>query len=131
MRGVLVSGPHGSFLESDCSSHLTAKGFTWPDLIWLTFPPGPDGHPHLVNPAAYERVRKEIESFHLGRFDQVILTCVGILEAKDTIASVTLTRTGQAVPFGFGPGNDAPAQLLVYTSANTSVVRHRRHDHKP
>ena len=130
IRGTLLSGPHASFLKGNCPSHLTAKGFTWPDLIWLTFPPGPDGHSRIVDTAAHEKVRKAINAFHLGQLDQVILTYVGILDAKDTIANVSVTRTGQAVGIGFGPDAAAPAQLLVYTVAEPLVVRHKESNKK-
>ena len=125
VRGTLLSGPHGSFITGDCSFRLTVKGFTWPNLIWLTYPRGPDGRRHEIDSAADERVRNAIKGFHLRESDQVLLTYIGILEAKDIITSVTTTRTGQVLGLGFGPDVDAPAQLLVYSAAHPSVVRHK------
>jgi hypothetical protein len=124
VRGALVSGGHGSFLSGECPSHVTMKGFTWPDVIWLTFPQSSEGR-SAVDMTAHERVQKTIKGLRVREGDQVIVTYVGVLEAKDLAESVGVSSTGQVVGFGFGPDNDAPAQLLIRTVMDPSVLRHK------
>ena len=126
VRGVLVTGGHGSFLSSTCPSHLTTKGFTWPDVIWLTDPKNSEGRRVEADTNAHERVRYTISQFHLREGDQVMVTYVGMLEAKDLAQSVGANRAGQIVALGFGPGGDAPAQLVVETVKDPSVMHKKK-----
>jgi hypothetical protein len=67
VRGVIVGGGHGSFLSGSCSSHFTTKGFTWPDVIWLTNPRTPKGQLFEVDVEAHKRVQKAIKRLPLAR----------------------------------------------------------------
>lgn len=121
VRGVVVSGGHGSFLSGTCKSHIITKGFEWPDTIWLVNPRDSKGL-FEADKKADEKVRNEIKRLSLGPKDRLVLTYVGSLETKD-LAERVETRAGHSVPFGFGPDNDAPAQLTVKTVMDPNVLR--------
>jgi len=53
------------------------------------------------------------------------VTYEGTLEAKDLTESVSLNRAGKLAGFGFGPGVDAPAQLIIKTARDPAVIRHQ------
>lgn len=122
VRGVII-GAEGSFLMGRCPTHITVKGFTWPDLIWLTFPENSERHRFAPDITAHEKVQNEIKRLHPRKSDQIILTYVGVLEVEDLVKNVQMSRTGRMVSFGFGPDNDAPAQLLVQTVRDPCVLR--------
>lgn len=120
VRGI-VSGGQGTFLIDRCQSKLTVKGFTWPDAIWLEFPR--DDTPFEADLDAYFRIREAIKHLRQHKDDQVMITVVGLLEAKDLDKVTGLNSLGKPIGFGFGAGNLAPAQLVVKTEMNPSVVR--------
>ena len=124
IRGVITGGGHGTFLSGECTSHLSVKGFTWRDAIWLTNPTGPQGVREL-DTEARERVRREIRRLRPGQNDRVVVTYTGTLEIKDLEASVVVRPSGQPVAFGFGPDLDAPAQLIITGAKDPEVIRHK------
>jgi hypothetical protein len=124
VRGVLVGGEHGSFLSGACGRHITTKGFTWPDVIWLTNPRDSKGM-FTADKKAHEQVRNEIRQLRLRPKDKLVLTYVGTLETRDLGESVVVNRAGDLVGFGYGPDSDAPAQLIVKTVKDPEVLRQK------
>jgi hypothetical protein len=78
LQGQTVAGGHGSFLTGTCQPRLVARGFTWPDAIWLSPQPSPDAYDYQAD----RRVRKEISRLHPRKTDQIILTLRGHLRGK-------------------------------------------------
>jgi hypothetical protein len=121
VRGVVQGGGHGAFLVGTCGSKLVTKGFTWPDVIWLTFPSRSDTR-LKVDFEAYERVQRSAKRLRRNETDQVIMTYEGILEVRDLENSSGINSAGRPVGFGYGPRGDAPAQLVVSTARDPQVL---------
>jgi hypothetical protein len=119
IRGTTLTAGHASFLTGACQPHLVTRGFTWPDVIWLSSPPSPEAYDYRAD----SRVRKEISRLRPLKADQIVLTYVGIFEAKDLDKSVEVRNNGALALFGFGPDSDAPARLMVTTQMDPVVRR--------
>jgi hypothetical protein len=128
VRGAINGGNHGTYVSSPLPCHIVVKGYIWPDDIWLENPTDAAGHRTESDPVGRERVRREIRRLRPSRRDQILVTYVGLLEAKDLAESVSLNRAGQLWGWGFGPGIDAPAQLTVKAAKDPVVIRRKAED---
>ena len=123
VRGIVASG-QGTFLIDRCRLKLAVKGYTWPDAIWLLYATDDilcdeirDAWNRAWDAVDRMRPRKKRDEY------DVVMTFVGLLEAKDLDKVTVLNRLGKPIGFGFGVGNLAPAQLRFKTVMNPSVMR--------
>ncbi len=120
VRGAVLGG-QGTFLVGNCQSKLVVKGFTWPNLIWLTFP-YKSSTPFNADLATYQHVMDAVKRMHPGKNDQIVLTYLGVLESDDLAKRTSLNRMGQPTGIGFGAQNMAPAQLVIKTVMDPQVI---------
>lgn len=112
VRGVLVSGEHGSYLSGGCTIKAAKTEFKWPGVIWLVNPIDADGHRTEVDPQAHAKVRHIISKWKpTGDKYRIVLTYIGVVASKNPDVDFRTDRYGQFVPFGFGPDLDALVQL--------------------
>jgi hypothetical protein len=122
--GRLGSTFEGSWLSEDCEQKLTTEGYTWPNIISMTYirsetqpPKLPDDFKWNKSALAEKlaRVQKTTKLRQNGK-DHWIAVC-GRFETRETFR-VGRTATGWLAD-GFGHLNGAPAQLI---SAETEAA---------
>src|SRR5712692_459086 len=125
VRGAIVGAGHGTFVSSLRACQIVVTGYRWPDYIVLENPTNSDGVHVEADPVGRESIRQQITRLHPSTRDQILVTYEGTLEAKELTESVSLNRAGKLAGFGFGPGVDAPAQLIIKTARDPAVIRYQ------
>ncbi len=133
VRGQVTEGPHGAYFTAgpECHFKLVTKGVTWRNLIYLSSPNNksvdPAAHADFeVDLDAEAKIMTDIRRLNFNpKTDTLVETVVGlcrILEDLDHRVNPSLPDGGFLRTLGFGPGLDAPVELLIETRRDPAVL---------
>jgi hypothetical protein len=139
VRAVVVPGGHGPYLTplDECAYRLVTRGVVWPNIISLVCPnnQSPDVNDHA--PFKLDRRAIEAEEAHVRTagyelgLDVEVATYVGLFETHLDLEKRVSPDIPGALRVGFGPaGLDAPAQLVIKTVKDVSVIHARKQGEK-
>ena len=117
VRGLLGGTDEGLWLSDECKSHLTTRGVTWGNAIWV-----PQGAEDEHAERSLLRFSKHLDSLHLqlGR-DRIRVTIVGRIETRKSMDEALVQMPYGLGKFGFGHLSDAPAAIHVMSVRDVTV----------
>jgi len=117
VRGLLEGTDEGLWLSDDCKSHLTTRGVTWGDEIWV-----PEGAEDENAERSLLRFSKHLDSLHLqlGR-DTIRVTIAGLIETRKSMDDALVQMPYGLSKFGFGHLSAAAAAIHVMSIRDVTV----------
>jgi hypothetical protein len=130
IRGKISATDEGGWLTGDqCPGVFVTDGYVWPSLIALEMPTIPSNlRLHSVDFKYDWQSSKRVDAkYHRllqsGRKDCIVFTYTGLLETRrEWSAAKIIYPNGTTKISGFGHLNDAPAQLLIRTNEDVSLL---------
>ena len=131
VRGTVKSGGHGDWLEasSDCQYKLITRGVVWRNIIVLAYPNNrsPIQTDHANFDVDWQAVQDASRDTSRNPFnphiDHVIMTYIGLFQTHQDLDQRVTPNVPGALKLGFGPGGEAPAQLLIKSLKDVVIVR--------
>lgn len=134
VRGAIGGGGHGTWLVASptCTHRLTTRGVTWPNIVFLTLPNNQSKDPAFhadfaPDMRAIERANRDaVRAGYNGKDNHMVATYEGLLVTYLDLAERVSPGVPGALRLGFGPLVGAPAQLLIRTVKDVTVVSNRQ-----
>lgn len=126
IRGFFSDTDEGNWLMGECPVPLSTAGYVWKSHIFL-IPPGSNFVLHATeyseDTAALKAFADKLKRRKDPIRDKVLVTVVGKIETRENLEmEVYRDRDGRVRPAGFGHMNGAPAQLVLKTVRDVSIV---------
>jgi hypothetical protein len=126
IRGVFRDTDEGAWLVGECPVPLSTGGYVWNSHIYLISPRSKfvlRSVEYSEDSAAFEVLASRLKDRKDPIRDKAIVTVFGKIETREDLeAQVYRDRDGRVRPAGFGHMGGAPAQLVLKTVRDISVV---------